>query len=68
MYSGEAHCMTNEIRITLRPKEWFWVFGISLSCVLIMGYVCISVILDKNNPNPILGPILCLFVFGALFY
>lgn len=60
--------MINEIRIILRPKQWL--LGVCTLLVLLLAtvYLFVPVLLDKNNPNPILGPIIFLLVFGGLFY
>lgn len=60
--------MINEIRIILRPKQWL--LGVCTFLVLLLAtvYLFVPVLLDKNNPNPILGPILFLLFFGGLFY
>ncbi len=60
--------MINEIRITLRPKEWLLGVGTSLVLLLAMGYLFIPVILDKNNSNPILDSMIFLLVLCALFF
>ena len=60
--------MTDNIRITLRQKLWWFNFGLFLFFLVAFVRVSIPRLLDKNDPNPVVGPILVIIVSGVLFW
>ncbi|WP_026514336.1 hypothetical protein [Butyrivibrio sp. LB2008] len=59
--------MTDNIRITLRQKLWWFNFGLFLFFFIIMGYWFIEALLDENKTNPVAGPIVTSIFLSAIF-